>query len=218
MHGKCIEIEFENQIYKLWPESKNKGLANYFRCFKRELGVDYLHREVWKKHNGRIPEGYEVHHKDENSLNNEIENLELITIKEHKKKHSEESRKRGLLNVTSGHMEKIRHLTKEWHASEEGLEWHRENGKRVFGKDNRQYIDGKCQICSSIFKIDTMLEYKTKFCSNNCKSEFRRRSGVDNVECNCGICGETFVKNKYSKKFLCSRKCSGEYRKKGRGL
>lgn len=44
------------------------------------------HHYIWEKHhNKKIPEGYCVHHKDGNPLNNEIENLELMTIKKHNK-------------------------------------------------------------------------------------------------------------------------------------
>ena len=42
-----------------------------------------LHREVWKAHNGPIPEGGIIHHKDENKLNFDISNLELVSSKQH---------------------------------------------------------------------------------------------------------------------------------------
>ena len=29
----------------------------------------HVHRLEWEKHNGKIPEGFIVHHKDENKLN-----------------------------------------------------------------------------------------------------------------------------------------------------
>ena len=41
------------------------------------------HRLIWKRYFGEIPKGYEIHHKDENKLNNSIENLQLVTRKEH---------------------------------------------------------------------------------------------------------------------------------------
>lgn len=37
------------------------------------------HRLIWEKHNGKLPNGCVIHHKDGNSLNNSIENLEAIT-------------------------------------------------------------------------------------------------------------------------------------------
>ena len=98
MHEQFIAIEFDGKVYKIWPNSKNKGIANYFRCFRGKLGVLYLHREVWKKINGEISEGFDIHHKDENTKNNDIDNLELISKKDHHHKHKEQSSIQGLSN------------------------------------------------------------------------------------------------------------------------
>ena len=45
------------------------------------------HRIVWEDANGPIPEGYIVHHKNENKTDNRIENLECISRKEHSHLH-----------------------------------------------------------------------------------------------------------------------------------
>lgn len=42
----------------------------------------YVHRIVWESFNGKIPENYEINHKDCNSLNNSLENVEIVTRKE----------------------------------------------------------------------------------------------------------------------------------------
>lgn len=47
-----------------------------------------VHRYVWQKHYGIIPKGFVVHHKDENKLNWNIENLELKKNREHSKEHA----------------------------------------------------------------------------------------------------------------------------------
>ena len=47
-----------------------------------------LHRYVWEKHHGEIPEGCEIHHKDKDKTNFEISNLELVGISEHHKNHA----------------------------------------------------------------------------------------------------------------------------------
>ena len=49
----------------LWKQSTQK---HYF-----------VHRLVWEAFNGKIPEGIEVNHIDENPLNNKLENLNLLT-------------------------------------------------------------------------------------------------------------------------------------------
>jgi hypothetical protein len=46
------------------------------------------HDVVWEQHNGPIPPGFDVHHKDENKLHNAIGNLELMSKLAHKREHS----------------------------------------------------------------------------------------------------------------------------------
>lgn len=43
----------------------------------------YIHRYIWEKYNNPIPNGYVIHHKDEDPSNNEIDNLQLMTNSEH---------------------------------------------------------------------------------------------------------------------------------------
>jgi len=54
-----------------------------------------MHRTIWKNAYGPIPKdeygrSYEVHHKDGNHQNNNIDNLMLVTINEHYKIHHEQ--------------------------------------------------------------------------------------------------------------------------------
>lgn len=57
-----------------------KNGPSYYRL--KVLGKNLLaHRIVWVLFNGEIPEGYVINHIDNNSLNNKIENLELISQK-----------------------------------------------------------------------------------------------------------------------------------------
>lgn len=50
----------------------------------------HVHRLEWIKHNGEIPGGYVIHHKDENKLNWDIDNLELMSREDHIKFHRKE--------------------------------------------------------------------------------------------------------------------------------
>jgi hypothetical protein len=45
---------------------------------------------VWERHNGVVPKGMIVHHKDRNTINDVIENLELATRKQHVAEHRQE--------------------------------------------------------------------------------------------------------------------------------
>lgn len=47
-----------------------------------------VHRLQWEKHFGEIPKGFVIHHKDENKLNWNIENLELLPMNKHGKHHA----------------------------------------------------------------------------------------------------------------------------------
>lgn len=47
-----------------------------------------LHRDVWESEVGPIPEGYDIHHKDEDRTNNSIENLECLPKSEHTRLYS----------------------------------------------------------------------------------------------------------------------------------
>lgn len=47
----------------------------------------FVHQLVWEESNGKVPCGYILHHKNENRLDNRLENLELTTRAEHCKFH-----------------------------------------------------------------------------------------------------------------------------------
>lgn len=46
-----------------------------------------VHRWVAEKFIGPIPHGYVVHHIDRNKLNNDVNNLEIMSQEEHEKEH-----------------------------------------------------------------------------------------------------------------------------------
>lgn len=48
---------------------------------------------VWKKNNGEIPKGCTIHHIDRNPLNDEIENLQMLSRAEHLAEHRGEHKR-----------------------------------------------------------------------------------------------------------------------------
>ena len=42
-----------------------------------------MHRDVWEYYNGKIQEGFDIHHIDHDKANNTIENLELYSKPDH---------------------------------------------------------------------------------------------------------------------------------------
>lgn len=68
---------------------------------KRFNGRRYLkHRLIWEQHFGEIPKGYEIHHIDGNTHNNNIENLQLISSVEHRSLHAKRQKGRVLSDTT----------------------------------------------------------------------------------------------------------------------
>lgn len=194
-------MTFNGVTYHRYPEAKNKSDQLYFR-----KGGVYLHREVWKFHNGDIPEGMHVHHKDRNPANNDIENLELISARLHNPMHHSE-----VTPARKAHLDRVRPMTKKWHASKEGKKWHSEHGKQVYA--NAQPVEYTCVQCGASYTTK-MKGQISRFCSNKCKSTYRYTSGVDNEARTCVVCTTAFICNKYSRVRCCSRKCGGQLRRK----
>lgn len=63
--------------------SRNQETGYYFNRAVRKT----MHRYVWEFYNGKIPAFCQVHHKDGNKDNNDIDNLELLRSGEHQKQH-----------------------------------------------------------------------------------------------------------------------------------
>src|SRR5699024_1406120 len=78
------------------PEHPNAGVDGYI----------FEHRYVMSEHIGRhLREDEVVHHKDENRLNNEINNLEIMSRSEHTKLHMKDY---GIVRCSLGRIKKIK--------------------------------------------------------------------------------------------------------------
>ena len=66
-----------------------KNYGNYV-LVRNDRGYIVLeHRFLWEKTNGKIPEGFFIHHKNGNKKDNRITNLECVCPQEHGLIHSE---------------------------------------------------------------------------------------------------------------------------------
>lgn len=163
-----------------------------------------LHRYVWEYYNGEIPKGYHIHHKDGDRTNNDITNLLAVASKKHFQHHGEERVLEDTDWFKNFHKKGIE-AAKEWHESDEGREWHKKHYERV--KENfHEEKEFVCNYCGKVFK--TQNNGANRFCSNKCKSAWRRREGLDDEERICEYCGKKFITNKYSKTRTCSKTCS----------
>lgn len=173
-------------------------------CGRRER----LHCYVWRHYNGPIPEGFHIHHRDENKYHNDICNLACVPVSEHTSYHSRKYLS-GHLEESRQRMEEIRPLASTWHRSSEGRAWHRKHASEVI--DAMQEKEFVCQHCGKTYK--SLPVGLHKFCSNNCKAAARRKSGVDDETRVCDVCGKEFTANKYSTKKYCSRQCTAIVRR-----
>lgn len=192
-------IEHQEHFGRKFYQDKKKG---YW------ISTDYprirAHRWIWINVHGQIPKGYHIHHKNEDKSDNNIENLELIERSRHLKLHITEEKREWARKWAAI----IRPLTKEWHSSEEGLVWHKLHGMRCW--KNKKEITITCDVCGN--KAQTKM-YHQRFCSNKCKSKFRRDNRLDDITRICQSCGKEFVVNKYKKTKNCSRQCAQRGRK-----
>lgn len=178
---------------------------SYYLCGKYFADTDgdgerRLHRAVWVAHGGTIPDGFHVHHIDGDRSNNQIENLACLRGSEHSTHHGLEQADR-----VAAMGRKFQPHTKEWHASVEGREWHRQHYQSTAEK-LRARESAVCDCCGKPFAAAVSVKNSAvRYCSKACKAHARRQSGVDDVDRTCGKCGATFRANRYR-----SRKNCGE--------
>lgn len=198
-------LEWGGFKWRRYPDSKHKQHRVYFQRMGRK-GSLLLHRAVWESVHGPIPDGHHIHHIDHNPGNNDVSNLACLTVAEHRAQHEWGDEQ---LERQAEHLARIRHLTKEWHASDAGREVHRRIGALAY----RDFVPEPkpCKQCSTVF-TPGLIGNRDYFCSNNCKSAHRRASGVDNVDRDCCVCGKSFRVNRYSTSKSCSRSCAGRAR------
>lgn len=138
------------------------------RYFQRR-GVR-LHRAVWEHYNGPIPEGYHVHHIDEDASNNQIDNLVLLNGIVHLNMHAkEESRRENGRRAIAIAIQ----AAPEWHHSEEGKRWHSARATNYWATAPMQtYV---CDFCGKEYQTKCVRHTGHHFCNQNCKMKYRRR-------------------------------------------
>jgi hypothetical protein len=185
-----------------------QSTGRYLASREKINGERLLHRQVWVKHNGKIPKGYDIHHIDDDWTNNDISNLEVILKKYHAREHlvkrlnNPEQRK-----ILDAGLEKAREAAKDWHSSPEGIEWHKKNG--IAAWSSRQPSKVKCQKCGGEF--ETYWPEKAKYCSKSCSmSVYFKTYSTDKRT--CAYCGKEFLANRHRTTACCSRSCANKKR------
>lgn len=120
----------------------------YFRHAKGPL----LHRAIWEAHRGAIPKKFHVHHIDGDPGNNTLENLALLSAKEHTAAHPA----RGF---------------RVWTPERRG-----ESKRRVWAA--REPKPSKCEVCGVEYESVGM---RRKYCGRKCAKQAenaRLRAGI----------------------------------------
>ncbi len=196
-------IVYKGVRFYRYPNSRHSAHRRYFKpgiadCIK---GWDSLHREIWMDHNGPIPDGCDIHHKDEDWNNNSPDNLVCVTKLEHRREHAAG----GPTSSQRAHLESIRHLAAEWHGSNEGRAWHAEHGHATW--DGREPVPATCTQCGAAYK--TFFPTRSKFCSELCMSRARPPRKRTH-QFNCLHCGAASASPRKAARF-CSRSCGASH-------
>jgi len=200
---KTITTEYiELNGIKFYKDGKGYWLGTVNKKPKR------LHIYVWECVNGSVPKGYHIHHVDLDKDNNDIDNLVAMEKEEHLRLHAllngqdEEYREKRRKVLYEN-----RHLAAEWHGSEEGRETSRRNWYKSLGIYMEQMITLECDNCGKKYETSVISKKHSRFCGNKCKSAYRRKLRLDDVEKECFVCGKKFFSSKYDKVKTCSKEC-----------
>lgn len=188
----------EKIIYRNYTFIKHHKQPYYYGTVKQK--TKSLHRYMYECEIGPIPEGYHIHHKDDNPYNNTIDNFEIKTEFDHLSYHGKKGDREKLLKLA----EIGREFAKEWHGTEEGIAWHKQHYEDFKLKMHEKIIRN-CSNCNQL--TSTTRKSGNAFCSNKCKSQWRRRNKPDKKKVNCLKCGKEFETLKYLPNSYCSKEC-----------
>src|SRR3990167_6163899 len=171
----------------------------YYKCGDHFRATIPLHRAVYEAVFGPIPKGMDVHHKDENPANNEPGNLELLPRGRHISRHRKGSTHTRPVPAAA------RRAAAEWHRSEEGRRWHREQYEKTGFGAIHQRKEFACEQCGRSY--ETTATGRNRFCSPRCSMRWHRAAGTFDEKRHCLVCGLEFVAYRYAPTRTCSRKC-----------
>ena len=193
-------IEFDGYVWSRKPSGYYQSTT---RC-SDESRKNWLHQYIYEKEKGKIPEGYEVHHKDANKENNSINNFELLSAKEHQEEHREQNVENGskLAKYVEENFEEVQALAKLG-----------KSGQYIGKSKRRKYENSpiRCAHCGEEFVPHKKARKDTKFCSTSCSGKWHKRFGVTDRECK--DCGTVFTP--VTKASTTCEKCRLENRVRG---
>ncbi|AUN22240.1 hypothetical protein RSJ22_12655 [Clostridium botulinum] len=160
-----------------------KQSDGYYRTNKKGC-IPALHHAVWEFHGNKIIKGYDIHHKDFDKDNNDIENLQQLSHEEHAKIHYE-------------HNDVIHRRCKKC-----GNE---------FTTGNTINPSSMCDSCKELqlknYKYKWTQENREKLNKNFLEKYHSDKYREIRI---CELCGKEFSTYKYGPQKLCSRSCAAK--------
>lgn len=172
-----------------------------------------LHQEIYRAAHGPIPDGWVVHHKDDNSLNNDPANLQAKPRGKHQAEHMAEAYQSPTYRaaVAAQLAETAGPLAAEWHPSEEGRAWHRQHAQEMWSDENRErmLVEFDCEVCG-----ERVTRYqRARTCGQtNCYNRRARKEGRYKITARCAWCDEDFETSKFRPAKACSPRCAANMR------
>ena len=152
---------FMGGLYRMWPNERYLS-----------KGGGKLHRDVWTDAFGEIPRGCHIHHRDADTLNNDVENLECLPPGDHMGKTWAARKARGDIRSFT---DEARAKASEWHKSDEGREWHRRHAVNSKSWTKWKREPRPCLNCGVEFScLIRATGHQQKFCGHNCKAAHYR--------------------------------------------
>lgn len=162
-------------------------------------GGTSLHRQMWLDAGREIPDGWHVHHTDNDHDHNALDNFECLPPGEHWRLHIRER------------MGEIQAKLAEWRATDGGKQTLRDNARKMHARTPRRSLT--CACCGRAFKT----RHPSKiYCSPKCSLEVHARQ----IWKNCEICGAEFWTKRHKTKEVrtCSYRCGWALRRKNQRL
>lgn len=160
-------IIYRGDKYHRYPKSKHLHLRRYFWAHTSKT-PHALHRQIWIDNVGPIPPKHHIHHRDGDTSNNSISNLECISASEHARHHMLQPERVQKSRQNIKHAQKF---ATAWHKSPAGRKWHREHAIEIAHGKAKQVT---CHECRKEFT--TTVKRHSRFCSKRCRSRHDART------------------------------------------
>lgn len=197
-----------------------------------------LHRDIWAYYHGEIPQNYVIHHIDHNPNNNNIKNLQLLTLNEHIHIHKANIYPEKICPVCGKTFKSNRNNPIYCSRSCVNIHMTTDNPPKKCIICGKTFIPPKhhkdtqtcspscsaksawllkkanakeyiCEVCGNHFLSSATPP--PRFCSKKCQMRNARSQESHQEIRKCPVCGDTFLADKYSTKKYCSSRCFSKF-------